>query len=466
MTIQFYSFAKKPNSTARPSGGTITVCQIYEPCSVSSPVIILAGEEPETWNYAWIPGWRRFYWVREWERKEGCWYGYLEVDVLASWRYDIGQSSQYVVRAAAKSDGMISDSIYPAKNPPVFDYQTQPSPWDLVNGTYVVGVGGGRTTFYAMTEAEFNTLLSYIFSDAYADEVMGGEIWTDVYPELKAQMNPLQYISSVTWFPLSVGGSPVGSVPVGWVNCPVSAKRLSASAITSETVSFTIPKHPQSGSRGGYLNNPPYSQYTLFFPPWGLIQLDSDFCSGFSTFDARAVVDCKTGFANLKIENGQIQACMVQTKVGVPIQLAQITAPGTGLLTAVRGAMNVAAGAASAVGAAMSGNIGGAASAGIGAVDSALGMIQSAAASKIPSINSIGSSGGMGGLTGVPTLISQFYQVVNNDLANKGAPLCQVAQVSTLPGFQVIGSPHLEIDAFPGEIAAIYDFMRGGFYYE
>lgn len=465
MTVTFYTLRKKVNSTATPSGGVSLDCQIFEPCSVTSPVIILAGEDPEKWNYARIPAWARYYWIRSWERREGLWYGYLDVDVLATYKDTIGRSTQYITRATARHDGSVTDTAYTTKGPPLYNYQTQPSPWDLVNGTYVIGVGGGRTTFYALSTAQFNALIAYIFSDGYADELVGG-IWSDVYPELKARLNPLQYISSVTWFPLTIGGNPVSSIPVGWVNCPVSGSRLPAFAVTHVTVSFTIPKHPQSGSRGIYLNSPPYSQYHLFFPPWGVFQLGSDFCAAHSSFDARVVIDCKTGFANLKIENGQVQDCIIQTKIGVPIQLAQITAPGTGLLSITRDTLQVAQGVASTVGAALQGNAAGAVGAGLGALDTALGAIGSIAENKIPSINSIGSSGGMGGLGGVPTLISMFYQVVADDIANQGAPLCQMARVDTLPGYQMVGNPHLEIDGLPGEAEQICNYMRGGYYYD
>ena len=162
VTVTLFSFSKNPDSTARPTGGRDFDCTIISPSSVISPEIRLSlgGSNPSGYNYAKIPDFNRYYWITDWTYDAGIWIATLMVDVLATYRDQIGASSQYVLRAAAEGDGYIMDTLYPTTDQ--YTIQTtpisgQPFYKDLVNGEYILGVIGagssglqmGAVTYYA-----------------------------------------------------------------------------------------------------------------------------------------------------------------------------------------------------------------------------------------------------------------------------------------------------------------------------
>lgn len=466
MRITLYTFSKKPNSTARPENGITFDCEIYDPCSIIAPTLILHGD-PTSYNYAYIPKWSRYYFVDNWRYDGSRWIGSLSVDVLATYKDDIGASSQYVVRSSSKSNPGVQDTLYPCVATPVYSRVERPAPWESENGCYVVGVMGGKTSFYAMTPGQLNILMSYIFSDAYADEVIGG-LYADIYPELKAQLNPLQYISSVVWYPITFTGYST-SLTVGWVDTPASGDRIPEDSIGVRDVTYTIPRHPQGG-KGSYLSMAPYSEYHLYYPPFGCISLDSNLVAEADEILAKLYLDPRTSEAILIISDGVNQASRVTSKIGSPVQLGQITAPGFGLGSTIQagsqllsGLAGSAAGFLEATPSAILSSVSGLAN----TVSNTVGAIGDMAAGQIPSINTIGSPvGGIASITGITSLVGRFLPVTSKDNANKGTPLMQVENIGSLGGYCVVSDPHLSTSALPDEITVLYRYMTGGFYYE
>lgn len=114
MNVKFYTFSKRVNSTARPTGGTDYTVILKEPSSVISPrldLIWTGTGSPTAFNYAYIGDFGRYYWVTNWEYQNRKWTASLSVDVLASWKTEIGNSAKYVLRSAADSDPNIIDKI-------------------------------------------------------------------------------------------------------------------------------------------------------------------------------------------------------------------------------------------------------------------------------------------------------------------------------------------------------------------
>lgn len=470
MVIRLYKIAKRPNSTKLPSGSGETLpCEIYEPCSVTSPTIIIAGEDPTGYNYAYIPKWQRYYFVQDWTYRDGRWFLSLMVDVLASWRSNIMASSQYVSRSASSGNIGIQDDVFPTYAHPSTVVQNEPSPWETGSaGTYVAGVlgGGGQTSFYALSQSQLDSLISFIFSDAYADRIFGRGEWAEVYPELKTQINPLQYISSLLWYPIDISGVN-HSIKVGWVTTTVTGSVISPKTlVTLPTLTLTVPNHPQ-GSAWSYLNAPPYSEYYLYYPPFGLMPLESDAMMESAEITASVTIDPIAGKGFLVVKAGGRVILRTESNVGQQVQLGQITAPGLGIGSIIQGAAGAISGGAAIIGSAASGNVAGAVGAGADLISSGVSAFRSVAQSKIPSTSTMGSSsGGYPALVGDVQMISVFMPVVGKDVAHKGSPLCTVTQLSTLSGYTEVYWPHLDIPASAGEIATIYSHMERGFYLE
>ena len=115
MDIVFYKFTKKENSTARPQGGGFSVAGILnENTSIISPSLsIKFGVDITGYNYAYIPDFKRFYNVLSWGFALGLWRCDLYVDVLASYKTEIGAMNNYILRSGSAHNGNIIDGLYP-----------------------------------------------------------------------------------------------------------------------------------------------------------------------------------------------------------------------------------------------------------------------------------------------------------------------------------------------------------------
>lgn len=454
MEIILYSFPKEPNSTKQPADGSGLRVQgrLREPSSIESPAIEFQNVEP-VYNYAYIPIWNRYYFVEDWTAQLPLWLASMQVDVLASFKSEIGASTQYVLRSASNWDGRIVDTSYPtiAKSSVSTSTNWQALPWDLSGGSYVVGVKGDFTSFYIFTPAGLHSFFSFIFSDMYADEYFPGD-WSTDFPELKVMLNPMQYISSITWYPFNLIG--IGSsMSIGWGSYPGGADRVPDNGMLElSAISFTIPRHPQAATRGEYLNLSPYSRYQLFYPPWGMIPLDSTVLVNAASISTQIRVDLKTGAATLDVStDGGTLLSRMESHLGISCEYTQVVAPGYG-------AGNAAVAAAGVAGSIATGNY-------LGAANGVLTAIGDAVSAMIPSTNSIGSVGGVGSLAGKAGLQAQFLEITAEDLDHRGRPFCQLAQISSLNGYVLCANADLSCSGTSWERQRIIQFMEGGFIY-
>lgn len=120
VTIEFYTYGKKLNSTATPSGtpGLTAQCELRAGTDQLSPSIILNYANPVAFNYAHIEAFSRYYFINEWTWDDGLWVGSLTVDVLASWKNTIRAYSQYVTRSASRTNPDYIDPVFAIENVP------------------------------------------------------------------------------------------------------------------------------------------------------------------------------------------------------------------------------------------------------------------------------------------------------------------------------------------------------------
>lgn len=486
--VTFYTFEKHSNSTKQPSGGTTYNCTLIQPCGVMSPQIQLeiGQTNPVEYNYAYIPDFKRYYFIRDWSWDRGIWTATMAVDVLASFKEDIGNSFQYVLRAAAESNGFITDTVYPGTatfTKQVTQLSGMPFWKDLVNGEYVLGVVGagpsgmamGAVTYYAMSPPAFAMFAEQLFGKDNWMELEGDPItfrWPQVrgdadsftttleevnipvnFPVLKLMFNPAQYITSCMWFPfVPAEGSAASEIALGWWKVPAGV--VSVSPTYEQTYTVSIPAHPQL-ARGYYLHMPPYSRYTIFFPPFGTIPLDGSYFVQDTVLTCTIRVDMISGAGILELSvpsAGIIYRASAQ--IGVPVSTGQIASAG--LAGALVGGVSTVAGV---IGSAATGNVGQAIMNGISGVgDTASGLM--------PQVTVRGANGSKAEYGTTPFLLSEFMQVVDNDLEHLGAPLCAVRQLSSLPGYQMIARPEVDSACTAAENDQITEFLRGGYYYE
>lgn len=461
--VDFYTFSKKENSTARPSSAVASYdCAMTSPSGIFNPTIVLnlgITTNPRSFNYARIPLFDRYYFVKEWTFNDGLWTASLEVDALASWKDTIGASTAYILRSSSEYNLDVMDNTYPGINISTCLKNEAVSPWttnNYANGTYVVGVAGQATTYYIFSQTELETFLNFLLSDNYVALLV--DDWSSVFPQVKAQTNPLQYITSIKWFPFDISGIRTNMLRVGFVNVETGVQKVSGTGIVSGSVNIGILDHPQL-ARGRYLRNSPYSAYTLFFPPWGTIQLDPNLVANSTFIKCDWVVDIRTGGGTLKVYLGtdsNILTSWVHSMVGVEQQVTQIINKGYGIGNLVA---PVAGGLAGAL-------AGGGVGAGIGVIAGGISAIGDVVASAIPSATSIGSTGGMDSLLGNPALYCNFKHIADEDLSHRGRPLCANRQINTLTGYILVKDADINLPCTQEEREVIRNYMEGGFFYE
>ena len=474
MTATFWSnFSKRNNSTKQPSGtGTSYTVYLKDNVSVLAPVFRIEGIDLTVTYCQWNG---RYYFVRDIVLSNNAIYEvHCEIDPMATWKSAIGSSSQYVLRSASQSDGTIVDGFYPTKKIPSMKQKAANNtlPWatSVNGGYYVVGVisgsdstGGhagtisqGVVQYYMMSPSSFNSFAQQVFTDAN---------WTSFSTQDRYIFNPIQYISSVMWFPFAapVYAQPRQSIKLGWETITCVALIIT-DPIRIDQFQFVIDNHPQT-SRGTYLNSPPFSEYTLMFEPFGSVELDGNILahrsSQYPDLYARMETDFISGRARLIVsvittDSVNYKFAVREIQFGVNIQLAQIAANRLGL---VENLVGTAVGAGAAL---LSGNV-------VGAITGVTSGIVSAYQTAAPRTQSTGHNDSMLNIVSTstePYLYEVFHHIVDEDNADCGRPLCQKKTISSLSGYILCANAEISIAGLPSERDQIVSYMDSGFFYE
>lgn len=458
--VRLYAFTKEVNSTRRPTAaGTVYQCHSNDGFDVISPRLPLqlgAAYNPTNYNYCYVPAWQRYYWIDRWAFEGGLWTAYCSVDPLASWKIDIGNTSAYVLRAAADYDGDIIDNLYPTLADPTVTVSNYNTGWftdlDYDHGTFVVGLinSQGATDYVYMTPTQFRQLAQTAFSDNFFNGVKDQNWFT------KAIFDPMQYLSSVVWFPLLFTGGTATTAKLGYWDTNVSCYQA-ATYLNRTAVQLPVPKHPQTAARGAWINSAPVTTYTLETWPFGRLALDPALLYNYTSLSLVMTVDYISGVAILKVIAGNNTSGPVITtssaQLGVTVQLSQVIRDYFG------GTMGVVTGLANGIQNFAKGNI-------AGGIAGVAGAVSSGVNAAYPDVTTSGSNAGFAGLYGQWRLYSKFYQMVDEDLAHRGRPLCAVRRLDTLPGYQLCTDTDLQLPCTRTEMDAIRGYLESGYYFE
>lgn len=492
-SVILMNFQKKDNSTKQPASGGLAVQGVLkEPCSIMKPTISierLSGDaSPSSYTYAYINEFGRYYFITDWRWVDGLWEVDMNVDVLASFKTEIGASSQYILRHDSSTDynGYVTDTLYPATTEfSTQEYALQNVFYDQIDaGCYVLGcisnastASVGAITYYVMTTSQFNTLKDVLLSDqnfeamGILDSTTTPPTWNleDMSQDLlKTMYNPFQYIVSCMWLPISasvVGSTGLVNVKLGWWEYT----NVTASIVAQHRLNFeeagTLPTHPQAQTRGTYLNYAPYTKVTLH-GRFGTVPIDtSQFIAG-DIIQVVYMVDIITGHCHCTIERRRENAFRILDQrdilIGVPIQLAQVGVDYLG--TAVQAVSAVQSGISGMwKGFASSGTLGGAIT---GALAGASSGIYNTLDSSMPQMATSGENGSFN-CPAIETFVTAtFYKITDENLSHKGRPLCEERTINTLSGYVLCAEGDLDISCFEKERARIANYLMTGFYWE
>ena len=458
--VKLYTMEKYDRSTKQPTGaGKEYECLANAPFSILSPTLRLAtGDAVNVYNYVYIPSVDRFYFISEWTYTRGLWEAECAVDVLASWKSYIGDSTLYILRSAEKSNGAVIDMAYPTtakldvvqKAFTLAGSDQEPWNYDGVNGSYIVGIAGrtgGAVTYWAMNSVMWANFTNEIFGTGeYAGIVDEAE---------KRNFNPLQYIVSAKWFPFSIQRAGATSpITLGWWTMESKAFQFEASSskpMFSDAIA--IPKHPQAAARGKYMNSGTFSAYALKLPCFGLVQIPPALIIDSNSLEVEIWTNIAdgTGMLTVTANNRTEPIIFLEAPVGCPVQLSQVSA---GLLSSIANSVQAGGGLLGEV---------------VQAARSAITEIGEVVGLPVENSTAVATTGtdASRAMTKIkPALLATFTYAADEDVQHRGRPLCELVKVSTLSGYMQAADGDILAPATNNELRAIKAYLEGGFLYE
>ena len=337
MEVNLYSMSKRVNSSKQPPGKPVASldCKLKENTSIMNPSIIIAGQDSwTTINYAYIPDFRRYYFVQNVTAINGttCQVD-LDVDVLASFKSSIIAQKFTIERCAnAPEKWTLSDPlIYPKYEWYDSVVSANNSDWWSDTGSFLVRVtNADGLVNYMMDYASLQELLNYTcnagnFTDVLQDEAV------------KSVFNPFKYITSVIWIPLSYAkysGAAVTTIKMGfWTASGINAKKVAP----NDTIDMYFKINPSNplydANVFGYFDSN-FSQYWLALPAIGTIPFSMQTLTD-NVLDIQYTVDMTTGTALCQIKNGAEIIQSLSCQFGVPYQIGQMGGVTTGIVNTV-----------------------------------------------------------------------------------------------------------------------------------
>lgn len=466
--INLYTLNKRDNSTKRPTGnGASFSCVIKSESSILSPSVEL-DVDPINYNYAYIPAFKRYYFIVDISFNSGIWTLSLKCDVLATYKDVIGDTNLYVLRSANASDGNIIDNLYTTKTNSITNRVSITKPFNMQypNGCFSIGVVSGGSASEVADGGQYGTLkymtvspvgLANLGNSLLTNEVF--ETIADIDIEgttpdvIKSLIDPLSYVKSAVWLPIERYYGNVGININGWVVNDVGNGFITGNAYRTATTTVTVPKHPYTNTRGNYVNTDKYTKLWLECEPYGTVELDTSVTCNNNTISLEERLDLISGKGTLRVFSGSVLLQTLGAQIGVPIQLSQITRD---YISAGQASMKGATGWLDDL---MTLNWG-------GIVGNTYNAIGDATKSFAPKQSSTGSSGGFSAVSYGWALNSEFWLPVEDDPTHNGRPLCEMRKPSSLGGYMLIQDGDVSINGTSQEDAEIRTYLESGFYYE
>ena len=455
MQAEFYKFSKRKNSTAVPTGSGLEVeLTLKNGTSILQPTFLLSANVSE-YNYCHFNG--RYYWINDITSvRNGLWEVQCRVDVLASWKNEILETSAFVSYSSNDNNQMVKD------NRNVLSTSVERSEsfvnFDMFNsrGSYILATLSGPAL-----EAINNSFSVLYGLDAGSLGALAQEFNSpDALTAIKQYFdNPTETIVFCRWLPRNLIGGPTRIVPVkfGDYQSGVTGTLIEEN-FSSEIKDVTIP-----WQRNDFRNYEPYSTAILYLPGVGNVPINLQSLAGLNTLSIQCVMDYVTNGIHYQITDGT-GANIIATysgSVGVDIPISAIQSGNVGGIIAGLGSV------AGGVGAVISGGLSAGADGAIGGGLAGLG------ASSIS--QNVRTSGGFAGGYNVKAGGTTVHLEITRNLSVQepseyvgfmGNPCMKYREISGLNGYCQTENFQVSGEMMDSEKTEINNLMNGGVYIE
>ena len=494
MEIRVGKFSKEINSTKQINvsshttpGFTNIEVQLKEPSSILSPVIRIEDSvyDPE-WNYCYIYIWNRFYFLHDANIVPGgIWEVQLGIDVLATWKSYILDSTAYVARSASNFSNYIPDSTWTHDSNIVQTTQEIDIGLNVeaggcfllfLAGAAPAGVGAiPSQSVYVLNSIEVYNLVNYMFDNNFYNTITGAVQDQDTKEMGKLNFNPFQYVTKCLWIPFNksdIGGTDT-HMKFGWWQSGLVGK-LITSFNYNIAFNVTLGSYNTWKDRAG-----DWTKNELYVPGFPSMTLPSDVQG--KTLNCNIYLDFATGESTLFVFSGSDLIQTATGKMGSEVQLSSLYKDYVSSFSSLGGIVNTgvkAIGKAglglgkiiSAVWSGFEGILMGdtlkdvLSNAGI-SVEGAVNGMQTAIS---PSMSTMGSNGSRATMFRRPKVIltTSTYNRYSDNHDRLGGMCCQTLQLSTLSGYTEVVNPKVDAPCTSGESTMINGFLSGGFYIE
>ncbi len=486
--VYTFKFRKRENSTARPAteDGRLFRCTLKDHTSLNNPQFLLDLEDANSWpdyDYIYVPVWHKYFFVRDWVNEKPLWRASCQIDVLATYKDTILESTQYVSYSSVSGGSWLVDSRIPVlRNASVSTASADPGFFG--DGCYVITVIGKQgTAMYAMGAGALGNLIASISggADEFVNQatqranqfLQGGAAPLSAedmlgYATLATQNDILgnaygnapSCIRSCVWIPIDSGripafgaGSPViwlGNFNTGVQGRPISAKPLKGSATVG------IPwQHANGDWRRSYCE-----QVYIYLPLVGMVALSSDDLAEQSSITVNWSLTCPDGAVAYQLVSGGeiIGSYGGSMAVNYPLGVNQQASAGQIFNAMIGGITNTVSAAVTASPSAIVGGI----------ASTVYNTISTALTSHPSCIGGVGGGAGTGLSHEIVCYTVSHDTVIEPSAMQQtmGLPTMQPLQLSRCSGYCQCANAHVSANASLEELTAISTFLNSGFFIE
>ena len=465
MTVTYWTgFSKRKNSTKQPTSGTDATVKLKDNCSVINPTIQTVGI-PANANYFYISDFGRYYFVSNVTKISNAITEFnLEVDVLASYKSQIGSTSAHIVYSSTGYDTQVVDNRIAVKTTKQITDDPQSMGIFDSTGLFILSVTNVQSSANGF-------VTTYVCNDNTLDNVANVLMNMDIDARIiKAIYHPFDCVISCTWLPLSYSTFSSNTycssdnIKFGDYDSGIPGNRLT-SPLYSNITTFTLtPRYSD------FRAMQPYTSYSLLVPMYGVIDLNASDIRNLLSLNGFGVgwqIDLASGDVTMGIYTaaGTIGQT-INFNLGVNCPIAQTSNNMTGTISGVGGVAGGIVGTATSL---IGGNVPGAVMSGLATLTGA-SSVALGANSRSTSIK--GGINGRSSLALGGSLVLFEYAMDTEDpddasyIAAHGRPVGEAHAISNHSGYVQCEGASCNMAGSALEKERVNNYLNSGFFYE